>query len=629
MSDAYWNSYNNALGAADKVRENALARQAGGMIASGDMTGGRNVLLRGGYLDEAGKIDTRIATDRKAKAEAASRFAQGLGRMMDDPRYASNPDAAYTAALPFAQKLGLDPQEAEADRQLFTRDPKGYASMLLEKAGKELQFFQTDTGIYVGDKGTGDVRRAARLPGKPVVVGDYAYMPQDVDEGGPPGAGPGIVPPNPDATRGPPAGAGQGITPNAPDSVFGKISDRDAIASIESRGSGDPRRPSTGGFNSVIDPLLKREGGFVARDGRSGAPANFGINQKYNPDVDVRNLTPDKAKELYRSRYWNAIDGDNLPPEAQAAVFDAAVNQGPQRATQWWQQSGGDLAKFNQLRLQHYRSRPDYAQNGRSWEARVAETSGQQPLQGGAGGDDLGAAPTIPGMRAVGRVRGGGGKDAPSGYRWSADGNLEAIKGGPADPNVRAMGTGSRREFASLRKEFNTLDEVKKFKATAGAYNQIRSLASKPNPSPADDMALTYAFMKVNDPDSVVRESEFAMVAKTAGLPDQVVIALDKLTKGQGLTPRIRQQLVNAAATMTLQRREAYDAQARNYRAIAGDLGADADQLAEDPAKWRGRIKQAPAKPAAKAQPKASGLKYDDAAKEARYQAWKAENDGR
>jgi hypothetical protein len=142
---------------------------------------------------------------------------------------------------------------------------------------------------------------------------------------------------------------------------------------------------------------------------------------------------------------------------------------------------------------------------------------------------------------------------------------------------------------------------VKKFKATAGAYNQIRSLASKPNPSPADDMALTYAFMKVNDPDSVVRESEFAMVAKTAGLPDQVVIALDKLTKGQGLTPRIRQQLVNAAATMTLQRREAYDAQARNYRAIAGDLGADADQLAEDPAKWRGRIKQPAAKAAAQA----------------------------
>jgi hypothetical protein len=202
--------------------------------------------------------------------------------------------------------------------------------------------------------------------------------------------------------------------------------------------------------------------------------------------------------------------------------------------------------------------------------------------------------------------------NAPSGYRWK-NGNLEAIPGGPGDPAVRAMGTGSRREFASLRKEFNTLDEVKKFKGAAGAYNQIRSLASKPNPSPADDMALTYAFMKVNDPDSVVRETEFAMVAKTAGLPAQVVIAIDGLTKGKGLTPTIRKQLVDAAATMTLQRREAYDAQARNYRAIATDLGSDPDQLAEDPGKWRERVKPgataAPAK-AAGSGPPASAVSY-------------------
>lgn len=193
---------------------------------------------------------------------------------------------------------------------------------------------------------------------------------------------------------------------------------------------------------------------------------------------------------------------------------------------------------------------------------------------------------------------------APSGYRWNG-GALEAIPGGPGDPAVRALGTGSKREFASLRKEFNTLDEVKKFKGTAGAYNQIRALASKPNPTSADDMALTYAFMRANDPDSVVRESEFAMVAKTAGLPDQVAIALDKLTKGQGLTPQIRRQLVNAAATMLLQRRQAYDAQARNYRDIAKDLGADPNQLAEDPEAWRSRIKPS----GATTRPGASGAK--------------------
>ena len=53
---------------------------------------------------------------------------------------------------------------------------------------------------------------------------------------------------------------------------------------------------STAGFEGQIGPLMEREGGFVAKDGRSGAPANFGINQKYNPDVDVSKLTPEDAR---------------------------------------------------------------------------------------------------------------------------------------------------------------------------------------------------------------------------------------------------------------------------------------------------------------------------------------------
>jgi hypothetical protein len=64
-------------------------------------------------------------------------------------------------------------------------------------------------------------------------------------------------------------------------------------------------------------------------------------------------------------------------------VFDAAVNQGPERARQWWQQSGGDLAKFNELRLQHYRSRPDYEKYGKGWERRVAETGGVEVVRKG------------------------------------------------------------------------------------------------------------------------------------------------------------------------------------------------------------------------------------------------------
>lgn len=144
---------------------------------------------------------------------------------------------------------------------------------------------------------------------------------------------------------------------------------------VHSRNASNP--PSTGsGFESAVSRVLKHEGGFTASDGNTGAPANFGINQRHNPDVDVRNITPDDAKSIYRQRYWNAIDGDNLPPELQGTALDAAVNQGPANARKWLAQSGGDVQKFNALRRQHYEAlaaRPEYAKYRKTWLNRLAD----------------------------------------------------------------------------------------------------------------------------------------------------------------------------------------------------------------------------------------------------------------
>lgn len=179
-------------------------------------------------------------------------------------------------------------------------------------------------------------------------------------------------------------------------------------------------------------------------------------------------------------------------------------------------------------------------------------------------------------------------RDAPSGYQWNG-GRLEPIPGGPADPAVKPRA--STRDVASLRKEFNGLDEVKAFKDVSAAYRQVSALASKPNASPADDTALTFSFMKMLDPGSVVREGEFALVGKSAGLPDQIVMGLARVDQGKGLTPLIRARLKETAATVLLQRREAYDSASRMYRDIAAEAGADPNMIAEDPAAWRKRIK--------------------------------------
>lgn len=138
----------------------------------------------------------------------------------------------------------------------------------------------------------------------------------------------------------------------------------------------EPRAAAVSGFDAVVAMTLKHEGGYAASDGNTGAPVNFGINQAANPDVDVKNLTREGAVNIYRDRYWNAIDGDKLPPALQATAFDAAVNQGPGNAKKWIAESGGDPVKFNQLRRAHYESllaKPEFSRFRKTWMGRLEQ----------------------------------------------------------------------------------------------------------------------------------------------------------------------------------------------------------------------------------------------------------------
>lgn len=129
-----------------------------------------------------------------------------------------------------------------------------------------------------------------------------------------------------------------------------------------------------GGFQAAVDTVLGHEGGYNAHD-MNGAPVNFGINQKANPDVDVSKLTRDQAIQLYHDRYWVPSGAENLPPNMQAPYFDVYVRN-PAHAKQFLAQSGGDPQKFMQLASGYFQSlakkdgRPQYA---KAWAARDAD----------------------------------------------------------------------------------------------------------------------------------------------------------------------------------------------------------------------------------------------------------------
>lgn len=129
-------------------------------------------------------------------------------------------------------------------------------------------------------------------------------------------------------------------------------------------------------FDSAVTAVLEIEGGYVADDAGAG-PTNYGINSRANPGVDVANLTPDQARAVYREKYWDAINADELPASMRGMAFDAAVNQGVGNAKKWLAEANGDPQRFLELRGEHYESLIEknpgkYAQFAESWENRLA-----------------------------------------------------------------------------------------------------------------------------------------------------------------------------------------------------------------------------------------------------------------
>lgn len=55
----------------------------------------------------------------------------------------------------------------------------------------------------------------------------------------------------------------------------------------------------------------------------------YGISAKAYPHMDIRSLTLEDAREIYRRDYWIPTGCDQMPLPIALAVFDQAVNMGP------------------------------------------------------------------------------------------------------------------------------------------------------------------------------------------------------------------------------------------------------------------------------------------------------------
>ena len=160
-------------------------------------------------------------------------------------------------------------------------------------------------------------------------------------------------------------------------------------------------------------------------------------------------------------------------------------------------------------------------------------------------------------------------QDAPSGFRYAPDGvTLEPIPGGPQDSSSPVA---AFKDEQSMRKE--VADLVKQDRTIIGMYSNVQNAAR--NPSAAGDLSMIFAFMKMLDPGSVVREQEFANAQNAAGIPDQIRNAYNRALEGQRLNPAQRADFLSQAAKLQAEAQARITSVTRRYQGIADQYGFD------------------------------------------------------
>jgi Glycosyl hydrolase 108 len=82
------------------------------------------------------------------------------------------------------------------------------------------------------------------------------------------------------------------------------------------------------GFDAAYQFTRQWEGGYVNHGADIGGETNFGVAAEFNPGVDVANLTPEKAGEIIRDKYWQAGNCGQYGPYMQQVCLDTVVMHG-------------------------------------------------------------------------------------------------------------------------------------------------------------------------------------------------------------------------------------------------------------------------------------------------------------
>lgn len=148
-------------------------------------------------------------------------------------------------------------------------------------------------------------------------------------------------------------------------------------------------------FRKAFTLLIENEKGYVNHPEDPGGETNWGISKKSYPDLDIKNLTVEQARDIYYQDYWLVCNCDLFQYALAFEVLDAAVNHGTTKAIMLVQQAAGVaddgelgpitvaaikatspedmLLRFQGYRLRFLTKLKKWDTFGRGWANRVAD----------------------------------------------------------------------------------------------------------------------------------------------------------------------------------------------------------------------------------------------------------------
>ena len=85
-------------------------------------------------------------------------------------------------------------------------------------------------------------------------------------------------------------------------------------------------------FDKAFQLTVGLEGGYSNNPADPGLETKYGISHRAYPDIDIKSLTLDQARDIYRRDYWQAASCDSMPERIGHLVFDCAVHHGVKTA---------------------------------------------------------------------------------------------------------------------------------------------------------------------------------------------------------------------------------------------------------------------------------------------------------